>query len=193
MSASTAIGMVSRSLFNLLDTEMRLSPKAHVTILAPDESASQNRRINLFLYNVRENPTLRNLDWQVQRDNPAQLLPPPLSLNLFYLMTAYAPNDNLTGNSSAHEILGEAMRVFNEYPIVPSEHLVAELRDAREQIKIILNTLDLDELSRVWSTFSQPFRPSVLYEISVVQLDPFAGQRPLPKGVEQINVSTEAI
>jgi hypothetical protein len=45
------------------------------------------------------------------------------------------------------------------------------LQDAGEQIKIMLNTLNLDELSQVWHTFTQPFRLSVLYEISVVQLD----------------------
>lgn len=47
MSASTAIGMVSESLRNLLVGEMTLSPPVNVTILAPDESGG-DRRINLF-------------------------------------------------------------------------------------------------------------------------------------------------
>lgn len=86
MSASTAIGMVSESLRNLLVGEMTLSPPVNVTILAPDESGG-DRRINLFLYKVQENPSLKNLDWQVKRGEPTRLVPPPLSLNLFYLMT----------------------------------------------------------------------------------------------------------
>jgi hypothetical protein len=114
---------------------------------------------------------LKNLDWQPKRGNSSQLVPPPLSLNLFYLMTTYAPNDPLSGNSAAHEILGEAMRVFYENPIVSSEYLVEGLADANQQIKIMLNTLDLEELSRVWNTFTQPFRLSVLYEVAVVQID----------------------
>jgi hypothetical protein len=143
MSASTAIGMVSESLRNLLVGEMTLTPAVDVTILAPDETGG-NRRINLFLYKVQENPILKNMDWEVKRGEPTQLVPPPLSLNLFYLMTPYAPNDQQTGNSSAHEILGEAMRVFYENPIVPQDYLVAGLADAREQIKIMLNTLDME-------------------------------------------------
>jgi hypothetical protein len=170
MSTSTAIGMVSESLRNLLLGEMRLIPTVNVTILAPDEPGG-DRRINLFLYKVQENPTLKNLDWQVKPGAPHQLVPPPLSLNLFYLMTPYAQNDAQTGNATAHEILGEAMRVLYEHPIVPLDYLAGELIDAREQIKVIQNTLDLEELSQVWSTFSQPFRLSVLYEVSVVQLD----------------------
>jgi hypothetical protein len=35
----------------------------------------------------------------------------------------------------------------------------------------MLNTLDLEELSKVWATFTKAFRLSVLYEVSVVQLD----------------------
>ncbi|OPY75274.1 MAG: hypothetical protein A4E63_00385 [Syntrophorhabdus sp. PtaU1.Bin050] len=170
MSLSTAIGMVSESLRNLLVAEMSLIPAVPVTILAPDE-AGGDRRINLFLYKVQENATLRNLDWQVKRGEPNQLVPPPLSLNLSYLMTAYAPNDPQTGNSAAHSILGDAMRVFYENAIIPENHLVDGLIDAREHVKIMMNTLDLDELSKVWSTFTQPFRLSVLYEVSTVQLD----------------------
>lgn len=170
MSVSTAIGKVSESMRKLLLGEMVLDPPLNVTVLAPDETDG-DRRVNLFLYKVQENPALRNLDWQVKRGDPSRLVPPPLSLNLFYLMTPYALNDPQEGNASAHAILGEAMRVFYENPIVPEEYLEDEIKDAREEIKIIHNSVDLEELSQVWSTFSEPFRLSVLYEVSVVQLD----------------------
>jgi hypothetical protein len=54
----------------------------------------------------------------------------------------------------------------------------------------MLNTLDLEELSTVWSTFSQPFRLSVLYEVSVVQLDMLGelGERSMAKRVTQVGV-----
>lgn len=189
MSASTAIGRVSESLRSLLLGEMGLTPAVPVTILAPDEPGPGPRRVNLFLYKVRENPFLRNQEWQVNPANTSQLLPPPLSLVLYYLVTPYAQNDNNLGNTSRHEILGEAMRVFYQFPVVPDEYLAGDLGGAREQIKIMQNGLDMEELSQVWSTFSQPFRLSVLYEVSVVQLDPSADQiQPLPTRVNQIGV-----
>jgi hypothetical protein len=178
--------MVSESLKELLVKEMRLTPSVDVTILAPDETGGE-RRINLFLYKIHESATLKNLDWQVKRGESAQLVPPPLSLTLFYLMTPYAPNDTTTGNATAHAILGEAMRVFAEHPIVPQIYLVPELQDAPEHIQIMLNTLDLEELSTVWSTFSQPFRLSVLYEVSVVQLD-MRGERSMAERVRKVGV-----
>jgi hypothetical protein len=188
MSASTAIGMVSASLRNLLVGEMRLTPAPDVTVLAPDESGG-NRRINLFLYKLVENPFLKNEDFTVRAGTPNQLVPAPLSLSLFYLLTPYAPNDPATGNATAHQILGEAMRVFYESPVVPTTYLDAGLTDARERLQIASNTLDPEELSRIWTTFSQPFRLSVMYEVSTVQLDRSAqSQRPLPNRVRRIGV-----
>lgn len=195
MSESTAIGMVSESLRALLldDTlGMQLEPVVPVTLLAPDEP-SDDRRINLFLYQVRENPALRNQDWRPSPTNPGQLQPPPLSLNLFYLMTAYAVNDAENGNAAAHALLGEAMRVLNENPVVPDVNgiLAAGLVEAREQIKIMLHTVDVEELSGVWTTFDQPMRLSVLYEVSVVQLDQLpASERVMPERVRQIGIPT---
>jgi len=186
MSVSTAIGKVSESMRKLLVGEMALNPSVTVTVLAPDESDG-DRRVNLFLYKAQENPALRNLDWQVKRGEPSRLVPPPLSLNLFYLMTAYAINDPQEGNASAHEILGEAMRVFYENPIIPESYLADELLDAREEIKIIHNSINLEELSQVWGTFSEPFRLSVLYEVSVVQLDMLsASERAMARRVRRV-------
>lgn len=186
MSASTAIGMVSESLRNLLVKEMTFTPPVAVTILAPDETGG-DRRINLFLYRILENSALKNLDWQVKRGEPSRIVPPPLSLNLYYLMTPYAQNDPLLGNATAHQMLGETMRVFHEHAIVPQDALVQGLRGAAEQIKIMLNPLDPDELGRIWSTFSQPFRLSVMYEVSVVQLE-LDSDRAMGKRVQRTGV-----
>jgi hypothetical protein len=188
MSASTAIGMVSSSLRNLLLGEMQLNPAVNVTILAPDEVGGQ-RCLNLFLYKVEENTFLSNQDWMVKSADISRLAPPALSLGLSYLMTAYALNDPQTGNAAAHQILGEAMRVFYENGVIPVTHLETGLKNAREQLRIVHNTFDPEELSRIWSTFGQPYRLSVLYQVSTVQLDMLPQkERPLPKRVRVTGV-----
>jgi hypothetical protein len=188
MSTATAIGRVSESLRNLLVGEMQLLPTVPVTILAPDEPGGA-RRVNLFLYKVHENAFLRNATWQANPADTSQLVPPPLALNLSYLLTPYANNDPNLGNAPIHEILGDAMRVFYQHPIVPDAFLAGDLPDAREQIRIVSNGIDMEELSQVWGTFSQPFRLSVLYEVSVVQLDQSSDTvRPMPDRVRQIGV-----
>ncbi len=188
MSASTAIGLVGESLKAMLEDEMQVTPTVNVTLLAPDESGP-SRRINMFLYKIEENPYLKNEEWQVSSTDPNRITPPPLSLNLYYLLTPYAQNDVENGNTNAHEILGEAMRVLHENPVIPGEHLADGLSDAREQIKVVQNHIDLDELSKIWSTFSEPFRLSVPYEVSVVQLDQSPDQeRDMPTRAISIGV-----
>lgn len=172
MSASTAIGKVSKALQSLLSKEMDLPDGTVVTLLAPDEEDS-DKRINLFLYKVQESPVLKNMEWQLKRGKPDKMVPPPLSINLFYLMTAYFPNDDTTatGNAPAHELLGEAMRVFYEYPVVPKDYADEVELNIKEEIGIMLHTPDLEELSKIWATFTKAYRLSVMYEVSVVQLD----------------------
>ena len=188
MSASTVIGRVSESLRNLLVAEMKLVPAVPVTILAPDEPGG-GRRINLFLYRAQENAFLRNQQWQLNPTDTTKLVAPPLPLNLSYLLTPYAVNDATLGNATVHEILGEAMRVFYQFAIVPDAQLAGDLVNARERIKIAPSDINLEELSQVWSTFSQPFRLSVSYEVSVVQVDQSVGaQRALPTRVRTIGV-----
>lgn len=186
MSGPAAISLVSQALQQLLEGRMRI-PDVAVSLLAPDESGPA-KRVNLFLYKVEEHPQLKNADWQPQRGSPGRLAPPPLSLRLFYLLTAYATvTDQQEGNRTAQAILGDAMRVLYEHPLIPAEYLADDLQAAREQIKVMLAPLDMDDLSRIWGTFDRPFRPSVLYEVSVVQIDAAPGQeRPVAERVRRI-------
>jgi len=180
--------MVSESLRNLLLGEMSLTPEVDVTLLAPDEAGS-DRRVNLFLYKVEESPSLKNLDWQPRADDPTRLVPPPLSLHLHYLMTPKAQTDPQTGNVHAHKILGEAMRVFHANPVVPVPYLSDGLTDAREQINILQVPVNFEATGSIWSTFAQPYRLSVAYEVSVVQIDMTAvHERPTGKRVLRVGV-----
>jgi hypothetical protein len=187
MSRSNAISLVSESIQKLLKEKME-DPKPDVTILAPDEPSSSHQRVNLFLYKVQENPMMRNLDWQVSRNDPTRIVPPPLSLNLFYLLTVYAKSDQQAGDSTAHAILGDAMRVLYENATVPDRYLMGDLKQNSEQIKIIQVPVDMDEMSRVWSTFGRPFRPSLMYEVSVVQIAMKVQEHPVAKRVTEIKV-----
>ncbi|HSR98982.1 MAG TPA: DUF4255 domain-containing protein [Kofleriaceae bacterium] len=188
MSGATALALVSESLRNLLIGEMSIVPDVPVTLLPPDQS-SGNRRVNLFLYKTAINATLRNLDWRVKPGDGTRLVAPPLSLNLTYLMTATAPNDEVTGETTAQELLGEAMRVFHQFPVIPGTYLSGDLQTASEEIRVVLENPDLHELSSLWNTFGQPYRLAVVYQVTVVQIDPSsATERPMPGRVRQVGV-----
>jgi|SRR5579884_442316 len=184
---STTIGKVTESLMNLLVGEM--VPTANVTMLSPGDPSAQNKRINLFLYRIIENAFLNNRDWLPKKGTTNQLVYSPLALNLFYLMTPFAPLDAQTGLADAHGLLGEAMRVFYENAIIPQTYLEDGLQEG--EVKITLLPLDLENLSKIWTALNKDFRLSVAYEVSYVEVQANR-ERPLPKRVTQVDLDVRA-
>ena len=184
---SATIGKITESLKNLLVAQM--SPSTNVTLLSPAEKSSHNTRVNLFLYRVTPNPHLGNQDWRPKPGTTNQLVAPPLTLNLFYLLTAYAPLDANTGLVDTHGLLGEAMRVLYENAIVPQPALEPGLRQGH--VKVTPLSLDMEELSKIWLALQEDFQLSAGYEVSYVEI-PAKAERPLPTRVTRADAEVHA-
>ena len=188
MSNFLAIGGVSNTLKNLLNDRMEIPTGAtsvSITIGTPsiNNNLSESSRINLFLYKVEENPNLKNQEIPGM-GHPCAYCHPPLSLNLYYLITAYG--STLEGDSSIDEtlsqqVLGSCMRVFHDCSFITdnieiigtsvANILDPSLQNEFEKIKITLEPISLDEISKIWSSFSTPLRVSVAYRVSVIQIE----------------------
>src|SRR5258708_30603260 len=78
-------------------------------------------------------------------------------------------------------MLGVAMMTLNENPVLTQTHIPgfdADLvfpqyvLDSFETVKVRLLHTSLEELSKIWATINQPYRLSVAYEVSLVELTP---------------------
>jgi hypothetical protein len=178
-----AIAGVSATLRNLLRDRMEVT--VPVTIAPPDVTVSgvSGRRVNLYLYRVTENGSLRNQEIPGQ-GHPAAYGRPPLSLDLHYLLTSYGSSDDGgDADLEAQQLLGDAMRVMHEYPIIteamhenddPADPLVLDPRllGEFERVKVTLQPTTLDETSKIWTALPEvSFRRSVSYNVSVVQIE----------------------
>lgn len=168
----------------LLGSQLALaSPTAVVTLLPPGDTLPDASGINLYLYRVCADPSFKNEPWRGDRVTPPNRQP-ALSLQLSYLLTplgARPSEGTFDAGDDAHTMLGIAMRTLHENPVLNEVHingfdadvvLPASLQNAFEQVKITLAPMSLDELSKIWSTINKPYRLSVAYEVSVVQLTP---------------------
>lgn len=181
----TAISEVTKAIATLLKNKMKRSKNLPITLLPPGHEKLDNEEgLNLYLYRVVENPFFKNRDWQGDRIKPG-LSYPPLALNLFYLLTPYAkdvgPSDSETDDAVTHQILGDAMEILHENPVLNEIHdndfdadgnLDEDLRNSFEKIKISLAPISMEELSKIWSAINKPYRLSVIYEVSLVQIAP---------------------
>ncbi|MBI3796014.1 MAG: DUF4255 domain-containing protein [Deltaproteobacteria bacterium] len=191
MSNFLAIGGVSATLQALLRDRMELPAgmartDLQVTISTPqpedDAQAAEPTRVNLFLYRATENGALKNQLIPGQ-GHPSEYDHPPLSLVLHFMLTAYGATDDngLVNETRAHFLLGSAMRVLHDYPIItdslttihspPTQILHSSLRGEFEHVKICLDPLSLEDLSKVWTALTRPYRLSAAYTVSVVQIE----------------------
>src|SRR5215510_720728 len=191
MSSFLAIGGVSATLQALLRDRMELPPPMvrtdlQVTISTPqpedEQAAAEAPQVNLFLYRATENGALKNQMIPGQ-GHPSEYGHPPLSLVLHYLLTAYGATDDngLVNETRAHFLLGSAMRVLFDFPVITeqlqtvnlpiTQILHVSLRGEFEQVKICLDPLSLEDISKVWTALTRPYRLSAAYTVSVVQIE----------------------
>ena len=193
MAGFEAIGGVSETLRRLLKDRMELpstiDPAVNdvsITIGTPrtphqDEQTTEALRVNLFLYQVVENGTLKNQDMPGQ-GHPAAYGRPPLSLDLHYLITTFGTSmatPSGTDETLAQQLLGSAMRVLHDHAVIHQDLADAgqnpildpSLQGEFEKIKLVLHPVSLEDLSKVWTALSLPYRLSVAYKVSVVQIE----------------------
>lgn len=188
-----AIGAVSKALAELLarklnNPQLMGSTTFRVTLLPPDDDRiADETGLNLFLYKVSESPTAKNMNWRGDRTNPVNGNKPPLALTLSYMLTAYAKKAGGTAQDdiSTQQLLGNAMAILHEYPLLNDIHdsefdadvdaqFAPELRNAFEKVKVTLLPISMEEFSKIWTGFSKAYRLSVAYEVSLIEIGPLA-------------------
>ncbi len=166
MSASTVIGDVTQTLEELLRDQQQPLELFNISLRSPAEETVESikPKVNLFLYRVVENSFAKNQPWRSV--GTEELHKPPLTLDLFYLLTPFA-EDKL----DEHRVLGEAMRVFYDHAIITAPLLRGTLEHTSEELKIDLCQFNIEELTRLWSALNQPYRLSVCYAVRIVMVD----------------------
>ena len=146
-----------------------------VTMQPPDEARGSNppdKQINIYLYQILPNLAYRNSDLPRQL-RPGETGQPPLALNLYYLLTAYAIDDE---QPVSHRILGRAMSVLHDHPVLGRREIEAALPNTGvseqfERIRLSLQPMALEDIFKLWSGFQTHYRLSAAYEATVVLID----------------------
>lgn len=127
--------------------------------------------INFFLYDVRENATLRHHGWERignGGDNLARLKRMPYRIDAYYMLTTWAaePDDE-------HRLLTRCLMALFRFPILPEDRLLGTLRNPLFEIQARLASHDkLTNPAEVWSSLDNEMRPSISYLVTLA-LDPW--------------------
>lgn len=193
MSNGLAIAAITKTLYNLINNNLAFDPTQdqlpHVNITMQPPDAANNEtipyQVNLFLYHVMPNAAWRNMPLP-DRVLPGETAQPPLALNLYYMITAYARETTGTGDIDGHNLLGRVMRILYDHPVLsPAEIQVAmqesDVQNQIERIRITMQPLNIEEIYRLWTGFQTQYRLSVSYEVAVILIESTRmASKPLP-------------
>lgn len=166
MSTKRAIAAVTEALKERLEKAIDEGPGGTVVSIKPPDKASG--KVNLFLYNMAIDASWRNRDLP-RAAGQGQSGRPLLPLRLYYLLTAIGLDAD--DDTSRHDRLGKAMLNLHDQPELGEFSPATGIKNQPDPIRITLQPMSLDEMSKLWSAFQTAYRPSVAYEVAVVLIE----------------------
>ena len=188
MPSFNVVDEVSQSLVGVLQAELA---SLNATVETHDlHSPIQNTlRLTVFLFEAGEDPSARNRPRVRELNAPdIRISKPPMALLLRYLLTPWGGTE-----SARHAIIGRAMQVLYDRPILSGAQLVGSLAVEDQALKVTLAPLSLEERTRVWYAVQKPYRLSVSYEVRVVNLDTEVSDRVRPVRQRTLDVAVPEV
>jgi hypothetical protein len=175
MSDYKVLAEVGQSLINVLWEQIEADPdlvalinnSSLISLESPaehQENSSDPSLLSVYLYRIVEDSYMKN---RVQVEGPGgSVRKPPMSLDLYYLITPLlkAPRDQQI-------VLGKVLQILYDRPTLEGPDLAGTLATSGEVVRVIFNTVPLQEVSWVWQALETPYRLSVTYTVRVTLLD----------------------
>jgi hypothetical protein len=165
---------VDASLAALIRAEALAGGEAEVVFDPPTKEWASRRHapaVDVFLYDIREDVTRRDISVNVIRDSDGNIIdrrPPPRRFQLSYLLTAWTRR-----TEDEHRLLSQLLTAFVRHDRIPDAHLNGQL--AEQGLPVILKlALPLSEhrsISDLWTALGGEMKPS-LDLVVVAPLDP---------------------
>jgi len=126
--------------------------------------------VDLFLYDVRENLELRDVQWVLDRhpDGTATRRRPPVRIDCSYLITAWPSEASPTKASEEHHLLSEVMVALLRYPTIPEAMLQGALKG--QEPPLPTSTLQpgrLQSLAEFWQAMGGKPKAALNYTVTI--------------------------
>ena len=155
-----------------------------VSLLAPEELAVNSEGVALWLYRIERDEQTLNLP--PRRSAKDRLIHEPLPLRLHYLVVPVVDvKARGDGPELEQHILGAVMQVLYDRSILHGVDLKGDLAGSTEEMHVRLESLDLDQMSRMWEALEHAFQLCISYEVSIVAIDS-ARQPATPSPVDTV-------
>jgi hypothetical protein len=141
-----------------------------VSLHTPEEMAEiPEQGLSIWLYRVvRDEFQLNRPPARIGHD---RLRRAPLPVRLHYLLTPIASGGNGVGAPELEQyIVGKVLEVFHDQPTLRGADLVGDLAGSDVELTTRLETLSLEEITRVWDALERSYQLCLSYEVSLVPI-----------------------
>jgi len=173
-------------------TNLAVSPGPSFTITISGSAPETVRdasdcELSLYLFHVAADKFQRNLQPLVPVPSGSAPVPfQPLSLDLYYLLTAYAKGDYV----HEQQAMSIALRCFHENPIQKTTVLVGG-KNVQNEFSLTLEVETSEELGRFWQATTVPLRLAAVYKVSVVLISPEAADAKPAPPTRQVSIAVD--
>jgi hypothetical protein len=169
VASADAIRDMAETIAFLLRAGIPAVDPTKITVATPDEFEGlrdpAKPNITIFMYRIAVNPAMRNAPRRLRADGSLQ--PPPLPLELSFLITAWAKDtrDEL-------RIVGRIIQVLDDHRELGAANLVGTSWDTDDTVQLLLDSLPLEDHYRIWDANNVAYRLSLTYLARIVGLTP---------------------
>jgi Pvc16 N-terminal domain len=158
--------------------------KAIVSLATPEGmEVAGEIGLSMWLYRlIRDEQTLNRPPRQVP---PNLIRRQPLPLRAHYLMTPIiSGNAGMPAPEAEQLIIGRVLQTFYDEPLITAPDLHGSYHGTGVELAVRLETLGLDETSRIWEGLERSYQLSISYEVAIIRID--SAIDPMPVGNVQV-------
>jgi Pvc16 N-terminal domain len=175
----TALRATSLTIARFLEREFNADPQLHplfggggglvVSLNTPHEMQElELEGLSVWLYRiVRDEDLLNEPPRRVSADQERRV---PLPLRLHYLITPVGAASRAHAAETEHALMGKVLQLFHDRPTLRGPDLEDDFAGTAVELTMRLETLSLEETTRVYEALARSFQVSVSYETSVVTI-----------------------
>jgi len=157
-----------------------------IVLSAPDSDIPAAARLSIYLYHIESDPQLRNQPELAV--GTTGLVRAPLALRLYYLLTPLLDDEEFN-----QLVLGRILQALHDRPFI-DEVADGPLDDSRgggsPKLRLSLEPMTLENLSRVWHAMGSDYRLSLAYLMRTVMIDSALAPRRASR-VEEAHIAVE--
>lgn len=141
-----------------------------------DSPSTDNPKVNIYLFDIKENLELRENEWQTVRypDGSIQKKRPDIRIDLFYIITFYGQQTELVNAiKEEHQYLAEVLPIVYRYDEIPTESFIDEDGNPISGVPTIPITvmrpkfLEGEGGVQLWSAIEQYIKPAIYIKVTI--------------------------